>query len=119
VAQAAAEAALLRATDQGRRFDEALARRLRGQCALARGDNPVAESDLRTALALQTEIGADLEGARTRLALAVMLIHGVVWETTTEEAQALLAAARSQFAASGAQLDLARAEQLAAAWATS
>ncbi len=75
-AQAAAEAALRRASDTGRRIDEALARRLRGQCALARGDDAAAEGDLRTALALQTEMGAALEGARTRLALAVLLLRG-------------------------------------------
>jgi hypothetical protein len=84
---------------------------------LARGDNPAAESDLRTALALQTEIGANLEGARTRLALAVTLMHGEVQKATAEEAHTLLAAARSQFSASGALRDLAEAEQLAASWA--
>ena len=92
-------------------------RRLRGQCALARGDNAVAERDLRAALALQTGMGARLEGARTRLALAVMLMRGAAWKTTVEEAHTLLAAAQSQFTASGAQVDLAQAEQLAAAWA--
>jgi transcriptional regulator with XRE-family HTH domain/tetratricopeptide (TPR) repeat protein len=115
-AQSAAQAALQMATEKGRRFDEALARRLRGQCAQVRGDNVAAQSDLRTALALQTEIGANLEGARTRLALAVTLLHGAERKGTTEEAHTLLAAARSQFGASGALRDLAEAEGVAAAW---
>jgi hypothetical protein len=84
---------------------------------LARGDNPAAESDLRTALALQTEIGAHLESARTRLALAVTLMHGAVQEATAEEAHTLLVAARSQFTASDAKVELAQAEELAASWA--
>jgi hypothetical protein len=113
-AQAAAQAALQRATGTGRRFEEALARCLRGQCALAQGDKAAAVSDLRAALALQTEIGADLEGACTRRALAVTLMHGAERKTTAEEAHALLAAARSQCSASGALRDRAEVEELAA-----
>jgi tetratricopeptide (TPR) repeat protein len=115
-AQTAAQAALQRATDTGRRFDAALARRLRGQCALARGDAAAAESDLRSALALQTEIGANLEGGRTRLVLAVTLMHRAERKATVEEAHTLLAAARAQFSASGAARDQAAASASAAAW---
>jgi transcriptional regulator with XRE-family HTH domain/tetratricopeptide (TPR) repeat protein len=112
----AAEAALRRALAEGRRYDEALARRLLGQCILAQGDHALAENHLRAALALQTEIGAALEAARTRVVLATSLGRKAERETLAEEADALLAAARSQFIASGARLDLARAAQLAATW---
>ncbi len=115
-AREAAMAAAQRATVEGRRSDEAIARRLLGQCALAQGEHAVAEGHLRIALALQTEIGAALEGARTRLVLASTLMCRTDQRGIGEEAHALLTAARSQFIASGALLDLAQADQLAAAW---
>ena len=112
-AQAAAQAALQRATDKG----GALTKRWLvafGDSAPWRGaTTPRPRATCAAALALQTEIGANLEGARTRLALALMLLHGAAWETTVEEARRLLASARSQFSASGALRDLAEAEQLA------
>ncbi len=115
-AQVAAEKALERATSEQRRWEEGVARRLLGQCALARGAFSDAEAHLRAALNILAEMGAALEAARTRVvlaqALAVQAGHGLV----PDEARALLAEATDQCAISGATLDLAQAEQLSALW---
>jgi hypothetical protein len=97
------------------RWERSLAWRLEGQCALAGGRLVEAEGHLRTALALQEETGAALEAARTRLVLAETLVAQAGQSGVPDEARVLLAAARTQFATSGAALDLARAEQLAVA----
>src|SRR5207237_886811 len=97
--------------------EEAVVRRLLGQCTLANGKCDAAEGHLRSTLALQTELGTALEAARTRLALAQALGRGTEGTKVPAEALVLLAEARAGFAASGATLDLAQAEDLAAAWA--
>jgi tetratricopeptide (TPR) repeat protein len=116
-AQAAAQDALRRAEETGRHVTAASARRLVGQCALAQGDAATAMAHLRTALAVQTEKETLLEAARTRLVLAQALGHGRERRDIPEEASTLLAEAQAQFATSGAARDVARAAQLAAAWA--
>ena len=115
-AQVAAEKALGLATGQQRRWEEAVARRLVGQCALAQGSPGDAEAHLRASLALLTEIGAALEAARTRLALAEALVQAAQSPRISEGARTLLAEAQAQFASSGAALDLAEAEQVVVAW---
>jgi hypothetical protein len=115
-AQVAAEKALGLATSQQRRWEEAVAWRLLGQCALAQGCPGDAEAHLRASLALLTEIGAALEAARTRLTLAAALVMAAQSPRIPEEARTLLAEAQAQFITSGAALDLAQAEQIAAAW---
>jgi hypothetical protein len=117
-AQAAVEEVLQLAIDKEHRRQEALARRLLGQCALVGGDSVRAEAYLRTALAMQTEMGAALEAARTRLALAEAVVAGAQAGHIPEEARTLLAEARAGFAACGAAGDLNRVEQLVAAWQT-
>jgi hypothetical protein len=117
-AERAAEDLVCLARAQGRRLAEALAWRLRGQCALARGAPTDAEPYLRLALATQSELGAALEAARTRLVLAEALAAGADTSGIRDEARALLAEACTQFAMNGAAPDLARAERLAAAWET-
>jgi tetratricopeptide (TPR) repeat protein len=117
-AQRATEEALRLATGGQTRLQEAVARRLAGQGALAGSDLASAATHLRAALAMQTGMGTALEAARTRLILA-----GVLWRRTEgrvipEEAQTLLVEACATFVRSGAALDLAQAEQLAEAWAT-
>ncbi len=111
-----AEEALQLATTVGRKREEALARCLLGQCALALGTHAEAVLCLRAALAILTDMGAALEAARTRVVLAQALAaqagHGLV----PDEARALLAEATDQCAISGATLDLAQAEQLSALW---
>jgi hypothetical protein len=117
VAQAAIETALQQATGEQLVRDEALARCLLGQCALLGGDPECAGSHLRAALHLQTEMGVALEAARTRMVLAATLMASTERRDVVPKACALLADAQAQFAASGAALDLAQAEQLAMAWA--
>jgi transcriptional regulator with XRE-family HTH domain/tetratricopeptide (TPR) repeat protein len=117
-ARAAAEAALRRAMAGGLCLEEALARRLVGRCALAEGALGAAIAHLRAALALQVERGAALEAGRTRLVLAEALVHLAGDGCLPAEACTLVTEARAQFAASGATLDLAQVEQLAATWAT-
>jgi hypothetical protein len=56
-----------------------------------------------------------LEAARTRLVLA-QAVASTARHTAPDEARALLTSAHASFAATGAALDLARAEQLQAAW---
>jgi tetratricopeptide (TPR) repeat protein len=93
-------------------MEEALARRLLGQCLLAQGLPAEAVTSLRAALALQQDIGATLEAARTRLCLAEALtIAGD--GSDPDEARALLAAAQAQFTASGAALDAMRVRKMA------
>jgi hypothetical protein len=62
-------------------------------------------------------MGTPLEAARTRLVLAEALRTRSTQVAAAGEAAALLAPARAQFTASGAALDLAEAEQVAANWA--
>jgi tetratricopeptide (TPR) repeat protein len=109
-ARAAAEEALCLAERQDRRREEAQARRLLGQCALAGGAPAEAEVHLRASLAMLGAMGARLEAARTRRALAETLLAEA--GTISEEAQQLIAEARAQFASSGASLDLAEAVRL-------
>jgi hypothetical protein len=111
------EEALRLAIAGHRRREEALARRLAGQCALAGGDSATAEVHLQAALVMLTEMGALLEAARTRLALAEALAVAAQADGIPSDACTLLAEAQAQFAASGAALDLAQAQQQAAAWA--
>jgi hypothetical protein len=115
-AQTAAEEALQLAMDQQRRREEALAQHLLGQCALAKGLPVRAQSHLRTALSIQREVGAQLDAARTCLTLAEALEAGAENRGSQAETRALLTTAQAQFSASGAALDLARAEELAATW---
>jgi transcriptional regulator with XRE-family HTH domain len=110
-AQTAAEEALRLALAANRRADEALAQRLLGQCALARGRLGEAEDLLRSSLQRQIELGASLEAARTRVVLAGTLLRRTRAGTVPDEARRLLADAQTQFAASGAALDLFQAQQ--------
>jgi hypothetical protein len=80
------------------------------------GRGAEAVTHLRAALALQLELGAALEAARTRLLLAEALVQAAGDGRVPAEALTLVDDARAQFATSGAALDLARAEQLSAAW---
>ncbi len=114
-AQAAAEEALRLSGGQGRRLDEAIAHRLLGRIAIANGDATSAEAYLRSALARQRELGANLEAARSRLALAQALVM-VAAPAIPAEARTLLSDAQAQFVRSGAALDLAQAQAAAAAW---
>jgi tetratricopeptide (TPR) repeat protein len=116
-ARAAAVAALDQATARQRRFDISVAQRLLGEALLASGDPAGAATHLRAALAVQAEMGAALEAARTRRTLAVVLAGAAAPGGLPDEAIALLSEAQAQFATSGAALDLAQAEQLAATWA--
>jgi tetratricopeptide (TPR) repeat protein len=129
-ARTAAQEALRRAiADEARRVErlsvvafsqgrplQGLAQRLLGECALAQGDAAEAEAHLRAALALQLELGAALEAARTRLLLAEALVEAAGHSPVPAEALTLLGEARVQFATSGAAPDVARAEHLSAAW---
>ncbi len=103
------------ARDEGRQFEHALALRVLGQCALARRDPASAESLLRAALERQMAIGAALEAARTRLALAQALMAQAEPTAIPVEAQTLLGVARAQFAMSGVTQDLAQTEHLTTA----
>lgn len=115
-AQVAAETALELATSRQRRWEEGVARRLQGQCALAQHCPCEAEAHLRAALTVLTETGAALEAARTCLALAHALVMGTAADGIPTEASTLLAAAQAQFIRSGATLDLTQAQAAAAAW---
>jgi hypothetical protein len=115
-AQAAAQTALRVAEASGLRPEEALALGQLGQCALAQGRDATAEGYLRSALVLQEEMGTALEAGRTRRLLAQALAACRETVGILDEARGQLAAAREQFAASGAAWDLAQAEQLAGAW---
>jgi hypothetical protein len=116
-ATAVAEQVLTQAARSGRRQEEALALHTLARCARARGDLSEAETHLRRALVIQGEFGFALDAARTRLALAEVLVAGAGARAVPQEALALVAGARAQCAASGAARDVAHAEQLAAAWA--
>jgi hypothetical protein len=85
--------------------------RLLGVCSLRSGAPGEALPHLRAALALQLELGAALEAARTRLWLAQALAAG--GGTFPDEARTLLTDARAQFSRSGASVDLAEAERVA------
>jgi tetratricopeptide (TPR) repeat protein len=117
-ARSATEAARQLAQEAGLRQEEALAARLLGQCALAQDRLAEAAAHLRAALALQEAMGTALEAARTRVVLAEALSARAATGEVPAEARQLRSAAQAQFARSGAALDLAQAEQLAAAWAT-
>jgi hypothetical protein len=65
---------------------------------------------------MQTEMGAALDAARTGLALAEAVVAGAETGQIPEEARTLLAEGCAGFSACGAALDLAQAEQIAAAW---
>jgi len=111
-AQAAAEEALRLATDTEHHREEALARGLLGQCALASDAPADADAHLRAVLAMQMEMGATLEAARTRLALAEAVLAGAQTGCIPEEARMLLAQSRAQFLASGAVRDLRDVERV-------
>lgn len=118
-AAAAAEAmqALHQAREYGWRQEEARAKRLVGQIAAARGAYAEATEHLRSALALQTEMGTPLEAARTALVLADVMAAGVGGTTMPQEARQLHAQAEAQFTASGAMQDRARGTQFVTAGA--
>src|SRR5439155_1711894 len=82
------------------------------RCALAAGRREEAEGHLRAVLALQTAMGIPLAAARTRLALAETLGASADPGTIPQETRTLLADRQAQFAAIGALLDVARAEEL-------
>jgi hypothetical protein len=90
-------------------------RRCWWQGARAAGDGRAAGAHLRAALVQQEEIGAAMEAARTRLALAETLMAGADAGTRSAEAKGLLVEAQAQFASSGAALNLAQAQALAEA----
>jgi transcriptional regulator with XRE-family HTH domain len=115
-AQATAEELLGAVLRDGRRLEEALARRLLGRCALLRGATTEVQSHLRAALAIQMDRRAALEAARTRLALAEALVAGAGIGHIPAEARTLLREAQAQFATSGAALDEVYAERLTAQW---
>ncbi len=121
-ARAAAEEARRMAVGGGWRRHDAMAQRLLGQCALARGDYGEAEGYLRAALVLQIKDGARLEAARTRLALAQMYARATPWggggaaNDTPVLALELLTEARTSFVASRAALDVAAADAIAQDW---
>jgi hypothetical protein len=115
-AQAGAQEALGQAVREGRRREEGLARRLLGQCALAMGSPGEAAVHLRASLTLLAEIGAALEAARTRLALAEALVAVGGTGSIPAPARTLATEAQAQFAASGAVLDEAAVTQLLALW---
>jgi tetratricopeptide (TPR) repeat protein len=117
-AQTAAEEAVRLALAGARRADEAVALHLLGQCALAMSRFDEAEDLLRSSLQRQTELGAALQAARTRVALAGTLVRRAKAGPVPDEARRLLADAQAQFAASGAALDLFQAQQAALAWAS-
>jgi hypothetical protein len=100
----------------GYRREEALAFRLAARGFLLRGEFAEAESRLRSALATQTEMGAQLEVARTQLVLAEVLAVGVGQGYIPKEAIGLVAQARERFLAVGAQWDLSEAKRFVTAW---
>jgi hypothetical protein len=116
-AKAAAETAVGMARDRGQLLHEALAWRLVGQCANACSDAAEAEAQLRAALAIQVDLGAALEAARTRLALAHTLLAGTGNGSIPDEAQVLVAEAQTRFLGSGCAGDLAQAQWLLSTWA--
>jgi tetratricopeptide (TPR) repeat protein len=114
-ARATAEQALQLAAGAQSACDEGRARRLLGRCLLAGGAFGEAMAHVQTSLQVFERLGADLELARTRLALAEALAMGDVTtgeQSSLAEAQALVAAARSCFAERGAAWDLAQADRL-------
>ncbi|HWE62871.1 MAG TPA: tetratricopeptide repeat protein, partial [Chloroflexota bacterium] len=108
--------ALRLARQGGYRREEALAQRLLGLHALAEARPAAAEAPLRAALTMLEEMGATLEVARTRLALADALARRARRSAIPPEALTLLALARVTFATVGAAWDLSEAEHLAASW---
>jgi hypothetical protein len=103
---AAAARAALSLAERGRTHrEEALARRLLGQCAQADGNLTEAEEQLRQALAIFEEIGALLERDRTQLALAGALTARPTSAAASEEANRLRAAADASIAARAADSD--------------
>jgi tetratricopeptide (TPR) repeat protein/transcriptional regulator with XRE-family HTH domain len=115
-ARAAAEEALALAVQWQCRREEALAWALLGQCSMRGGMLVEARSQLRRALGLQTETGLVLDAGDTRVEMAKALLAGADDARARDEAHALLAEARAQFATSGATLHLTMLERLAAAW---
>jgi tetratricopeptide (TPR) repeat protein len=115
-ALAAAKEALHLSRAGGWSREEALARRLVGQCDTAEGDLAQAEAQFRHALALLTGMGATLETARTCLALASLLgtAGGV---SRQDEREALFAQAWAVVVASGAAWDRDQAQRIQAHWA--
>jgi hypothetical protein len=111
-ARMAADDALRQAARREQHREEALAHLLLGQCDLAAGQALEAEAQLRIALTMLTERQVSLEAARARVSLAEALCAKADGESMPEEAHILLEEAQSQFATSGATLDLAQAERL-------
>jgi hypothetical protein len=109
----AVQEALRLARQGGYRREEALAQRLLGDHALATTTPAAAEAHLRTALAMLDEMGATLEAARTRLALATALASGADRPGVPPAALTLLAQARESLSDAGALWDLDQAERLA------
>jgi hypothetical protein len=103
-ASAAAAAVEHWAQAEGRRYEQALAQRLLGQCALDGADPSTAAEYLRAALAEQVGCDAALEAAHTRLVLAAALESCPASGSASAEARRLWEEAHAQFTASGALL---------------
>jgi hypothetical protein len=107
----------LRLARNGRLLQEqALAQRVLGQCACARGAFGEAERLLLLSIHSLEEIEATLELARSRLALAEVQAARAraAGHRPDSRAGELLLQARAAFAACGALWDLAQADRLAA-----
>lgn len=103
------------ASSEGRPL-QSLAQRCLGVCARRQGAHAAALAHLRAALAVQLELSAALEAARTRLALAETLVATARPADAPPEARMLLAEAQAQFASSRATRDVALADQMTRAW---
>jgi hypothetical protein len=104
------------ATRGGYRREMALARRLLGRCALARSLSIESLAHLDAALAMQTEMGAELEAARTRMTIVEATTAAAQQSSIPPEAPKLLAQAREAFLSAGAAHDLREAKRLAVSW---
>ena len=102
-------------TQGGYRREEALAHRLAARCSLLRHEIDEAETHLKVALTIQTEMGAVLEVARTRLLLAEVFDRREGPVFNVKEAIRLIAQARESFLAVGAQWDLGLAKRMMSA----
>jgi hypothetical protein len=99
-------------TQGGYRREEALAHRLAARFSMLRHELAEAETHLRLALTIMTEIGAVLEVARTRLVLAEVSNSREGPNYNVKEAIRLIAQARESFLAVGAKWDLGQAKRM-------
>jgi hypothetical protein len=100
------------------RREEALAHRLLARCAAFRDVKADVLGHLHAALAIQQDMGAMLESARTKLALANATISGGEGDDVPLQAYKLLMEARESFLAVGAAWDLNEARRVSSAWDT-